>query len=107
MELKEMHCKPCEGGEDPLDHKDIIRLQEELSQGWSVKDDQSIHKSFLFENFNRGMAFANQIALLAEKENHHPNLCIQYKKVDVSLSTHAIGGLSKNDFILAAKIDEI
>lgn len=107
MELREMQCKPCEGGETPMTQEETSRFLGDLDNGWKVRENQSIHKTFPFENFKRGMAFANRIALLAEQENHHPDLCIQYTQVDVKLSTHAIGGLSKNDFILAAKIDEI
>jgi len=66
-----------------------------------------VYNSYLFENFKRGMVFAQNIANLAEEEQHHPDLCIHYKNVEVELTTHAIGGLSENDFIMAAKIDNL
>jgi 4a-hydroxytetrahydrobiopterin dehydratase len=107
MELKEMKCVPCEGGMDPMNKAEVESIYQKLNHGWNVQNYKAIHKSYNFEDFKRGMAFANRVALLAEEENHHPDLCIHYKKVDITLSTHAIGGLSMNDFILAAKIDEI
>jgi len=102
-----MKCVPCEGGMEPMKNNEVEVFHQKLNPGWKVENNKAIHKSYPFENFKRGMAFANRIALIAEEENHHPDVCIQYSQVDVKLSTHAIGGLSKNDFILAAKIDEI
>ncbi len=74
--------------------------------GWEYKSDH-IAKTFKFKNFVEAMEFVNKIAALAEEQGHHPNISIVYNKVTLELSTHAIGGLSINDFILAAKIDEI
>jgi 4a-hydroxytetrahydrobiopterin dehydratase len=75
---------------------------------WTLStDDKSISKTFTFKNFMGAMHFANAIAEIAEQEGHHPDLAISWGKVGVSLTTHAIKGLSQNDFILAAKIDHI
>jgi 4a-hydroxytetrahydrobiopterin dehydratase len=72
-----------------------------------VIDDKKIKKEFPFENFNRGMAFLQNVAALANEEDHHPDMCIHYSSVEIELTTHAVNGLSENDFIMAAKIDEI
>ena len=107
MELREKKCEPCEGGVKPM-NKDIVEeYLGKVSREWKAKDDKKIRREVPFENFKRGMAFANQIAVIAEQEGHHPDLCIHYHQVDVELTTHAIGGLSENDFIMAAKIDEL
>ncbi len=75
---------------------------------WSLSDDmKKISKQFKFENYMKAMDFANKITPIAETEGHHPDLAIGWGKVGVSLTTHSIGGLSENDFILAAKIDKI
>ncbi len=107
IELKEKHCVPCEAGAKPFDGDQIVQFKKRLAPGWRVIEDKKLQKEFPFENFKRGMAFAQDIAIIAEKENHHPDICIHYSNVEVELSTHAIGGLSENDFIMAAKIDEL
>jgi 4a-hydroxytetrahydrobiopterin dehydratase len=70
-------------------------------------DDKKIRNTFPFDNFMQGMEFSNKVAELAEEEGHHPDVCIHYKEVEIEISTHTIGGLSENDFILAAKINDI
>jgi len=107
LELKEKRCVPCDEGTPPLKRKEINEYMKQLPVDWEVLEDRAIKKHFPFENFSRGMAFAQEVALLAEQENHHPDLCIHYTGVDVELSTHVIGGLSVNDFIMAAKIENI
>lgn len=107
MDLKEKHCVPCEKGTKSLNTEQIELYKKKVSNEWKVVDNKKIRKNYPFANFKRGMAFAQDIALLAENEGHHPDLCIHYHSVDVELSTHSIGGLSANDFILAAKIDEL
>ena len=77
-------------------------------QGWSLDDNgKEIEKCFHFKDFEQTMAFVNEVAKVAESESHHPDLDVSYGKLCVELTTHAIGGLSENDFILAAKIDAI
>lgn len=107
IELKEKHCKPCEEGTKPLNTEEIKELKKKVRNDWKVINDKKIKKKYPFENFKRGMAFAQNVALLADKEDHHPDMCIHYSSVEVELSTHSIGGLSENDFIMAAKIDEL
>lgn len=77
----------------------------EVSAEWKVVDGKKIHREFRFKNFVEALAFANNVGAIAEEEGHHPDLFVSYGKVGVELWTHAIGGLSENDFILAAKID--
>ncbi len=106
MELAQQKCKPCEGGVTPLSRDEAEKLREQ-TPGWEIKDDSTIEKTIKFPNFVEAMKFANRITKLAEEENHHPNLHISWGKMRIELTTHAIGGLSINDFILAAKIDKL
>ncbi len=78
----------------------------EMVEGWHLKNDK-IQKVYKFRSFKESIDFVNRVAELAEREGHHPDIKISWNKVTLSLTTHAIHGLSKNDFILAAKIDEI
>jgi 4a-hydroxytetrahydrobiopterin dehydratase len=105
--LKDKDCVPCEGGVKPLPKAAATRLMSELS-GWELaKDGLSIQKDLVFKNFDKAMDFVNMVADAAEFDGHHPDIDIRYNKVTLVLSTHSIGGLSENDFILAAKIDGI
>ena len=106
-ELKEMHCEPVKEGATPLQAPEIKRFLDKLRTPWESVNQTVLRKEFPFENFKRGMAFAQEVALVAEQENHHPDISIQYTRVIVELSTHDIGGLSENDFIMAAKIESI
>lgn len=107
MDLKNKNCVPCEGGVKPLPKAAALRLMTELS-GWELaKDGLSINKDLAFKNFDKAMDFVNMVADMAEFEGHHPDIDIRYNKVRLMLSTHSIGGLSQNDFILASKIDGI
>jgi len=105
-ELKDKKCMPCEGAVEPFDKEKIEDFKSDISSDWKVIDDKKIKKEYHFKNFEEGMNFARKVADIAEQEQHHPDLCVHYESVDVQFSTHAIGGLSENDFIMAAKIDE-
>lgn len=106
-DLSQKKCIPCEGGALPLSASEITRYKEQVPN-WKVADDQKfISREFTFKDFAGALAFANKIGEIAEAENHHPDLFISWGKVRVELSTHAVGGLSENDFILAAKIEEL
>ena len=107
MALKEKKCKPCSGEEEPLKGDQIQALHRQLGDGWEVVDDKKIRKTFPSDNFSDSMVFAQKIAGIAEEEDHHPDLCVHYTSVEVELSTHKIGGLSENDFIMADKIDSL
>ncbi|HKL07259.1 MAG TPA: 4a-hydroxytetrahydrobiopterin dehydratase [Bacteroidales bacterium] len=107
QELREKKCEPCESGTQPMNENQVAKYMELLTPEWKVIENKKIKKSFPFENFKRGMAFAQDVALIAEKEQHHPDICIHYTNVEIELTTHNIGGLSENDFIMAAKIEEL
>lgn len=101
--LIQKRCVPCEGGVPKLKQEEIKNFLKQVS-GWQEQQEK-IFKTFQFKNFLEAMKFVNQMADLAEAEAHHPDFSVHYNKVDVMIWTHAIGGLSENDFILAAKID--
>ena len=105
MSLVEQKCVPCEGKSATLPEAEIQKHLKELD-GW-VRFGKSIGKQFTFRTFTMAMNFVNAVADIAEKEGHHPDMTISYNKVSIELVTHAIGGLSLNDFILASKIDTI
>jgi 4a-hydroxytetrahydrobiopterin dehydratase len=106
MDLTAKRCVPCEGGMPKLEPVRILELLREIPS-WKAKDDK-LCKTFEFQDFVTAMQFLNRVAELAEKEGHHPDFCVHgYNKVDFAIFTHAVGGLSDNDFILAAKIDQL
>jgi 4a-hydroxytetrahydrobiopterin dehydratase len=106
-ELVSKHCVPCEGGLDPLSHDETTKFMSQVPEWMLSLDGLSISRSFKFSNYVTAIEFANKLTPIAEAEGHHPDLFIGWGKVVVTLTTHAIKGLSENDFILAAKIDEI
>ena len=107
-ELSKRRCVPCEGGIPPVEQTRADQLLAQLAPGWKVTGDgKRLARRFTFPGFPQAIAFIDRMAVLAEEEQHHPDLCLHYKIVDVTLYTHAIGGLSDNDFILAAKIDRL
>jgi len=106
-ELKEMHCTLVAPGQGALEKDEIEQYLHRLNTPWKVVGNKRISRVFPFENFKRGMAFCQEIGLLAEQENHHPEICIAYDRVEVEIHTHSVDGLTINDFILAAKIDSI
>jgi 4a-hydroxytetrahydrobiopterin dehydratase len=106
MDLTQKHCVPCEGGTPPLSPAEVVKYHARIP-GWKVLDNRKIIKGFTFKDFKEAMVFVNKVADIAEAESHHPDLHISYDKVRVELWTHAVAGLSENDFILAAKIDAL
>lgn len=105
MELSEQKCVPCEGGTPSMAEEKITEYMKKV-KGWAT-DNKKINKTFTFADFKKAMLFVNQVADLAEDEGHHPDINISYNEVEIVLWTHAIDGLSTNDFVLAAKIGEI
>ena len=105
-ELATKHCKPCEGEVDALESDRIKELQKELNSDWDVIEDHHIEKEFKFDDYKQAVDFTNKVANLAMEEDHHPDLLLSYGKVKVTLTTHNVGGLSENDFVMAAKIEE-
>jgi 4a-hydroxytetrahydrobiopterin dehydratase len=107
-DLVTRRCEPCEGGVPPLEPGAAEQLLRALHPDWSVTDDgKSIVRTFEFAGYHRTISFVNALAWIAESEGHHPDLTVHYGKVVVLYTTHAIGGLSENDFICAAKIDRL
>ena len=104
-ELTQKRCVPCEGGIPALGRAEVDKLLSQLS-GWSLSG-KWITKEFKFKNFLDAMKLVNRVADLAESEGHHPDIHIHYNVVRFDIWTHAIDGLSENDFILAAKIDQL
>jgi len=105
--LTKIKCKPCEGGVDPLTRAEFEQYLEQVP-GWIVVDDKKIEREFQFRDFPEALAFVNRVGAVAEEEGHHPDLCIHdWNKVKVVLWTHAIGGLSINDFVLAVRTDRV
>lgn len=110
MELKKKHCVPCEGGVPPLERQEVERLLQDLP-GWTLEEDSLggllIAKTFRFRDFRSAWAFCEHVASLAEEEGHHPDFLVRWNLVTLELSTHAIDGLSENDLIMAAKIEDL
>ena len=104
-DLTARHCKPCEGGTPPLAGDAVASLLTSLP-GWTLVDG-SIAKRFEFKNYYQTMAFVNAVAWIAHSEDHHPELEVSYRHCLVRYSTHAVGGLSENDFICAAKVEAL
>ncbi len=105
--LAQKKCIPCEGNVPPLTPAQAQEMMQHLNE-WSLIDEAHLlAKSFQFKDFKDTMQFVNAVAAIAEEEGHHPDLTVSYSSVTVELMTHAIGSLSENDFIVAAKIDEI
>jgi 4a-hydroxytetrahydrobiopterin dehydratase len=104
-DLTNKQCKPCEGGVPPLTQAEIDAFMQELV-GWK-QCGAVISKTFDFKNYYSTMAFVNAVAWVSHREDHHPDLAVEYNKSTVSYTTHAIKGLSENDFICAAKVDAL
>jgi 4a-hydroxytetrahydrobiopterin dehydratase len=105
-DLANRRCKPCEGGVAPLSSEQAAEMMQSLHADWQLSDDGlEISRSFAFPAYSRTLGFANAVAWVAISEGHHPVLTISYGTCDVNYTTHAINGLSDNDFICAAKID--
>lgn len=104
-DLAARRCKPCEGGTPPLGREESTRYLAALP-GWELEDG-TIVKRFEFKNYYQTMAFVNAVAWIAHSEDHHPDMEVSYKVCRVRYSTHAVGGLSENDFICAAKVDAL
>ncbi|MCP5328527.1 MAG: 4a-hydroxytetrahydrobiopterin dehydratase [Steroidobacteraceae bacterium] len=106
--LTDKKCAPCEGGVPPLSTDECQALMAQLAPGWVLAGDaRQIERRFGFKDFFRTMSFVNALAHIAHLEDHHPDLEVGYNYCHVRYSTHAIDGLSENDFICAAKIDRI
>ena len=107
-ELAQKRCIPCEGGVKALNRAAAEKLLKELGPTWKLStDNKQIHGNFEFKNYYRTTAFVNAVAWIAHDEDHHPDITFGYKAAAITYWTHAIGGLSENDFICAAKVDSL
>jgi 4a-hydroxytetrahydrobiopterin dehydratase len=107
MELKEQNCTVLEKGTPPMDENQIKNYRKMLPTQWQVVDNKVLRKEYVFDEYKRELAFVQALGMVADKENHHPDMHAGYKKVVVEFTTHDVGGLSVNDFIMASKADEL
>lgn len=99
-------CVPCEGGTPSLSDEEARRLLAELGDEWELAEGK-LRRTFKFKDFRQALDFVNRVGEIAEQEGHHPDITINYNRVRLELVTHAIGGLSENDFIVAAKASRL
>lgn len=107
MDLTQKKCVPCESDMPPLTQDQYEAFLKQLKLDWEIIDGKKITHEFKFDSYLEGLEFAQKVGKLAEGENHHPNIHIYYKKAVIDLTTHNINGLSENDFIIAAKIEDL
>src|SRR6266498_619988 len=100
-------CVPCRGGVPPLKGAELAALARQLAGDWRVVDEHHLEKEFRFPDFAQALAFTNKVGALAEEEGHHPDLYLAWGKVGVTIWTHKVDGLTRSDFVLAAKIERI
>ena len=106
--LSDKKCVPCDGGTKPLDKAQAAALRKDLDVGWTLSaDNKSLQRSYKFKDFFRTMSFMGALAHIANTEDHHPDVSLGYNYCNVTFTTHAVGGLSENDFICAAKLDRL
>jgi len=105
-ELAGKHCTPCREGMAPLPEYAAARLLDELD-GWAITDGPRLTKRWKFRDFASALAFVNRIGAIADAEDHHPDIALGWGRVEVELWTHAAGGLTDNDFIVAARIETV
>ena len=109
-DLLNKRCSPCEGGILPFDKSEIHKYQKKVD-GWDVNANEKkiyfLEKKFTFQNFISSQNFINKVGKISEEEGHHPDISFGWGYAKISITTHAIEGLSENDFILAAKIDQV
>lgn len=103
--LAERECVPCHGGVPALGGAEIGRLMGELGNGWQVLKGHHLHKAYTFPDFLTALAFTNRVGAMAETEGHHPDIFLTWGRVELTIWTHAVDGLTESDFVLAAKAD--
>jgi len=106
-DLAEQDCIPCKGGVPPLRGPALTDLRNKLGGGWEVVNGHHLEKEFAFKSFRDALAFTNKVGELAEEQGHHPEICLGWGRVKISLWTHKIDGLTESDFVMAAKIDRV
>ena len=103
-QLADKKCVPCRGGVPALKGDQLKKLQQDAA-GWTVTNEHHLHREFRFPDFKQALEFVNRVGALAEEQGHHPDMLLAWGKVEVTLWTHKIDGLTESDFIMAAKID--
>lgn len=106
-ELAKKECKPCEGGTSALKGEALKQMQNRLGGNWKVLDEERLEKQFKFPDFRHALEFVNRVGEVAEEQNHHPDIYFTYGAARIQIWTHSVKGLTENDFVLAAKIDEL
>jgi len=105
-ELASKTCVPCKGGTPPLKGEKLDGLRRQLPE-WEVVEEHHLRKVFRFKNFREALGFVNRVGELAEEQGHHPDICFGWGRVEISVWTHKIDGLTESDFIFAAKVDTL
>lgn len=107
--LAEKTCAPCRGGVPPLKGRELADMHRQLPEfaHWKVVNEHHITRNYVFADFRRALDFVNKVGELAEDQGHHPDILLRWGKVDITIWTHKIDGLTESDFILAAKIDKL
>ena len=106
MSLAEKSCVPCKGGVPPLAGEQLASLRTQTPE-WDVVNQHHLHRVFKFPDFVTALAFVNRVGEIAEHEGHHPDILLAWGKVEITMWTHKIDGLTESDFILAAKISQL
>jgi 4a-hydroxytetrahydrobiopterin dehydratase len=106
-DLASEKCIPCRGGVPPLAGDDLRKLEAQLGSAWRVVEEHHLERELTFPDFATALAFVNRVGALAEEEGHHPDLLLAWGRVGITLYTHKAGGLTRSDFVLAAKIDRL
>ena len=106
IDLKHEKCIPCQGGTPPMPLNEATDLLKNLDEGWSINAAGHLERVILLKNFSQAIKLATRFGEIADSEGHHPDLLVSYGKLGVEIWTHKISGLSRSDFVLAAKFDE-
>jgi 4a-hydroxytetrahydrobiopterin dehydratase len=106
-ELAAKKCEPCDNSAPPLKGEALAKLQRELGDSWQVINEHHLEKEYKFKNFKEALDFTDRVGAVAEQQGHHPDIFLSWGKVKLEIWTHSSGGLTENDFILAAKADSV
>ncbi|HEX3623909.1 MAG TPA: 4a-hydroxytetrahydrobiopterin dehydratase [Verrucomicrobiae bacterium] len=106
-DLAKKECKPCDGKTPPLKGDALKQMQNQLNGGWKVLDEQRLEREYKFPDFRHALEFVNGVGEIAEEQNHHPDIYFTYGQARIQIWTHSVKGLTENDFILAARIDQL
>lgn len=104
--LAAKECIPCKGGVPPLKGEELAELHGQLGNGWELIGEHHLEKTYAFPDFRAALAFTNAVGAIAEDQNHHPDIYLAWGKVKVQIWTHKIDGLTRSDFVFAAKVEK-